>query len=854
MKKIAYIFLGVVAAVMTMPCVLFAETAGTVQRGATLKLPYQAGESFVVTQGYNSPPTHVKKDLYAIDFSQNGCDAYGKSAVAATGGTVILAETADNGTGYGVQILVDHGGDRITRYAHLQRDSLTVSAGDAVPQGTVVGKIGDTGLVAGNACANHPGTHLHFALYNREPSGTYDAVKPEPISGYTDITDGNWYRSDNEVGMADTGENVGDAAVSAGNMISDAALPLGGGASNQIAQGAVPYQMVRGIVEGASTSAAILMSSSGASSSAILAIGAPTALMSGGSSPAVGGVSIVPGNSNLASINSFVGSTSENNVVASSSGSSSVYASSTSAIASSTASDASSTASSTPFCTGQCGTSSGTSSGAATTTSLFALDPPSLLANATSAAGFNSSTFAINLAWQAPANASGTIIYDVFDLGMASTVSSGSVPLWIGTSTVFSYPFSPNGAEHHFGVRATDAADHASTLLFASAQTPNWLAVVQPYDGDVSYPSWYSDTWYNLGTGFYGTVRSLTLNGFIDNPDYFATHIWLDEFLDASYTVPNQTFSISDSAPFTATSTLVAMNNLNVPLQPNKYYRLRTYQDYQNRSVILRGTAATGTAMANGFINGTGRVEDQYQFYPYLAWTFVPNWPPLLPPNPPPNPGFSFDVANLVLSFSWGVATDPDTASNLLSYQVNVTTSTSFNDAAWQAAGKTFSTQVALAFPNSYHIGVRAVDDLGNVSPPTVADWNFPAGYFPVPSQLNHASIVDPPMTEFHIAGPISMSAIALWTGSGGGPYRGSGSYLEVHADAGGAPGALVASSLGAYTYDPNGEAWHRFVSPVTLPAGDYWIEGFGGGCPTNVNTPIFYGSNGQLYFRLQTQ
>ena len=57
-----------------------------------LKLPYSRGQSFVVVQGYDSPPTHIKKDLYAIDFSQNGCDAYGKIAVAASSGVVVLAE------------------------------------------------------------------------------------------------------------------------------------------------------------------------------------------------------------------------------------------------------------------------------------------------------------------------------------------------------------------------------------------------------------------------------------------------------------------------------------------------------------------------------------------------------------------------------------------------------------------------------------------------------------------------------------------------------------------------------------------------------------------------------------------
>ena len=131
-----------------------------------MKLPYAKGESFVVTTGYDSPPTHIKKDAYAIDFTQNGCDAYGKPAVAALPGTVwVVQENGYNG-GYGTQLLVVSDGAVVGRYAHLIPGSIVVAAGDAIKQGMTLGMIGDTGLVAGMACAEHPGTHLHFALYD----------------------------------------------------------------------------------------------------------------------------------------------------------------------------------------------------------------------------------------------------------------------------------------------------------------------------------------------------------------------------------------------------------------------------------------------------------------------------------------------------------------------------------------------------------------------------------------------------------------------------------------------------------------------------------------------------------------
>jgi len=75
--------------------------------------------------------------------------------------------------------------------------SIPVRQGDAVQQGTVIGEIGDTGLVAGTVCAEHPGTHIHFAMDTENKDGSFTAKSPEPISGYTGIVEEKWYTSDN---------------------------------------------------------------------------------------------------------------------------------------------------------------------------------------------------------------------------------------------------------------------------------------------------------------------------------------------------------------------------------------------------------------------------------------------------------------------------------------------------------------------------------------------------------------------------------------------------------------------------------------------------------------------------------
>jgi hypothetical protein len=165
----------------------------------SIKLPYAAGERFVATTGYNTPPTHIKKDSYAIDFTQNGCDAYGKPAVAAFSGRAWIVEENGYNGGYGTQLLVLAEGNVVARYTHLIPGSVPVEVGDMIPQGTIVGEIGDTGLVAGTACAGHPGTHIHFVMDTKDADGNFAAKNPEPISDHTGIVAGKWYVSDNVI-------------------------------------------------------------------------------------------------------------------------------------------------------------------------------------------------------------------------------------------------------------------------------------------------------------------------------------------------------------------------------------------------------------------------------------------------------------------------------------------------------------------------------------------------------------------------------------------------------------------------------------------------------------------------------
>lgn len=100
-------------------------------------------------------PTEGHTITQYYSWRHNGLDIankIGTSIYAADAGTV---ETAGwNSGGYGNQIVVDHGGGKKTRYAHLS--SFGVKVGDSVSKGQYIGGMGSTG--------RSTGSHLHFEV------------------------------------------------------------------------------------------------------------------------------------------------------------------------------------------------------------------------------------------------------------------------------------------------------------------------------------------------------------------------------------------------------------------------------------------------------------------------------------------------------------------------------------------------------------------------------------------------------------------------------------------------------------------------------------------------------------------
>ena len=826
------------------------------------KLPYDFNESFVVSQGYNSPPTHINKDKYALDFTKNACEAYGKNVISADSGKVLLVEDDGYNGGYGSQVLIINNENIVTRYAHLVSHSIPLKEGDTIVQGDLIGKVGNTGLALGFACKEHPGSHLHFAVYTKLDNGNYEAKNPEPISKYTDIKEGNWYLSDNKKETQQLGSissiinNIAQIFSSNNSadknsndqLISDSKTDISNdltataessSSQNTISNEDLNFQNTDNLLSNETTTSDLYdvnqsdnlnddlqnfttsssdedlnnqsdlisnnadslktdTSTTTASSTDLLNNDSETSTVStsetnidysnpynipsssqGGS---YGGVSeTIPDyavstednsnqqtntssseaqsddtlndNSNSSSTeilpidNSTNTSSSDNTSDTNSSStentdqnlidnlnnasSSNVNNSSTTIDIgnSSTTTDIGNSSTTTDFPQ----TESSTESSPYNFSSLI-LSPTPIMGN--QIAYFNWNTYNLDFLWNGVLNVSGTydgMKYSIFDLTdqsssltqskLASLIIGGGVkPLWSGTSTQYSYAIS-SGGDHHFYILASDN-DERFSYFDQHIYVPEVFSALQPINSLDSHSSWYDDNWYNLGTGFYGTLHSLTLEGYVNDSWYSNSHISIQEFLDSNYTQLNNQFVVSDDAPFTNEDKKVTISGLNIFLQPNKYYRLLTDQNYQNRSVILKGTDEKGEAMWDAFVYGTGIVRMNYTFYPYISWGFQNNFPPLLPPNSPPNLSLFYNLG--VLRVSWSQSTDPDTDSSLISYEYNVSDSMNFDDANWKSVSKDLFALLTIDISKQHYIAVRAVDDFGNKSLPSIAIWNPP--------------------------------------------------------------------------------------------------------------------------------
>lgn len=115
----------------------------------------------------NDPYTGNKASHSGLDIAPLSGDYGTVNVIAAKSGTVIRVNNdptcesnslneSCNGSGYGNYVEIEHQDGNTTLYGHMHKNTITVSVGDIVDQGQVIGKVGSSG--------RSTGMHLHFEV------------------------------------------------------------------------------------------------------------------------------------------------------------------------------------------------------------------------------------------------------------------------------------------------------------------------------------------------------------------------------------------------------------------------------------------------------------------------------------------------------------------------------------------------------------------------------------------------------------------------------------------------------------------------------------------------------------------
>lgn len=144
------------------------------------RLPFSLSKSYPVVQGFNGGYSHQGLSRFAVDFAM----PVGTEVHAARGGVVVDIESRHNKGGasrrygrYANFIVIEHNDGTTGEYYHLKQHGVSVSLGDKVKQGQLIGYSGNTGFTSL--------PHLHFAVYKALPNGDTQSLpfKFETIDG-----------------------------------------------------------------------------------------------------------------------------------------------------------------------------------------------------------------------------------------------------------------------------------------------------------------------------------------------------------------------------------------------------------------------------------------------------------------------------------------------------------------------------------------------------------------------------------------------------------------------------------------------------------------------------------------------
>src|SRR5581483_5163552 len=129
------------------------------------KLPFAAGEPWVITQGPYGTFSHWGRTLHAYDIAPRS----GRCIVAMRAGVVhvhdIGARQDHTHRTFGNYITIDHGDGEYSHYAHLATGTFVVSEGQHVEQGQALATVGNSGYTLGEGGLPRPRTGDAISLY-----------------------------------------------------------------------------------------------------------------------------------------------------------------------------------------------------------------------------------------------------------------------------------------------------------------------------------------------------------------------------------------------------------------------------------------------------------------------------------------------------------------------------------------------------------------------------------------------------------------------------------------------------------------------------------------------------------------
>jgi len=130
------------------------------------RVPFTEGREVIVSQGFNGSVTHKGRSRYAVDFAV----PEGTPICAARSGKVVATEQKYTEGAFDESylskanyVLIEHDDKTYSQYAHLRHNGVSVSVGDRVSAGTLIGYSGNTGYSRG--------PHLHFEVLKSVQQG-----------------------------------------------------------------------------------------------------------------------------------------------------------------------------------------------------------------------------------------------------------------------------------------------------------------------------------------------------------------------------------------------------------------------------------------------------------------------------------------------------------------------------------------------------------------------------------------------------------------------------------------------------------------------------------------------------------